>query len=296
VTFVLEETVDSTKGIRLFVRSWTPDREVRATLVVCHGFNSHSAQFTWAAEQLAIIGLAVFALDFRGRGRSEGSRFVVEDIADYVSDLASTVALVRSRHPRLAMFLLGHSVGGVVAATYLLENQDRIAGFICESFAFEVPAPDFALTAIKWLSHIAPRLPVVRLRNGDFSRDPATVRALNADSLTAGETQPAIMIAALLRANRELRDRFPSLALPLLILHGTADRATEFHGSQFFYETAGSIDKTLKLYEGHYHDLLNDVGKEEVMADIQRWIRERLPAVPVSVRRDAGVDQERETP
>jgi alpha-beta hydrolase superfamily lysophospholipase len=89
--------------------------------------------------------------------------------------------------------------------------------------------------------------------------------------------QPAITVAALVRADERLHDGFPSISLPLLILHGTDDKATVCRGSQFFYDTAGSTDKTLELYQGHYHDLLSDIGKEQVMADIQRWISARLP-------------------
>ena len=90
--------------------------------------------------------------------------------------------------------------------------------------------------------------------------------------------QPAITVAALVRADERLREEFPGITLPVLIMHGTDDKATVCQGSQFFYDTAGSKDKTLKLYEGHYHDLLNDVGKEGVMADIKAWIAKHLPA------------------
>ena len=272
-----EEMIDSAKGIKIFVRSWVPESTPKAVIVLCHGVNAHGGQYLWTAEQFVAVGLAVFALDLRGRGRSEGERFYVEDIADYVSDVANTIALAKSRNPGLPVYLLGHSAGGVVSATYVLDNQAQLAGFICESFAFQVPAPGFALAAIKGISHIAPRLPVLKLKNEDFSRDPKAVEALNNDPLTAHEVQPALTVAALVRADERLHDEFPSIKLPLLIMHGTADKATVCRGSQFFYDTAGSKDKTLKLYEGHYHDLLNDIGKEQAMADIQRWITERLP-------------------
>jgi alpha-beta hydrolase superfamily lysophospholipase len=141
-----------------------------------------------------------------------------------------------------------------------------------------VPAPGFALAAIKGISHIAPRLPVLKLKNEDFSRDPKAVAALNSDPLIAHEVQPAITVAALVRADERLKEEFPKITLPVLIMHGTADKATVCHGSEFFHETAGSKDKTLKLYEGHAHDLLNDIGKEGVMADMTGWINKHLPA------------------
>jgi alpha-beta hydrolase superfamily lysophospholipase len=273
-----EETYDSAGGLKIFFRSWRPDGEARAAVVICHGVNSHGGQYLWAAEQLVRRGLVVYALDLRGRGRSEGERFYVENVADYVSDVAGVVRIARQRDPRLQVFLLGHSAGGVVSCVYTLENQAELAGLICESFAFQVPAPGFALSAIKALSHIAPRLPVLKLKNEDFSRDPKAVEALNNDPLTANEVQPAITVAALVRADERLREEFPLITLPVLIMHGTDDRATVCHGSKFFHETVGSKDKTLKLYEGHYHDLLNDVGKDAVMADITSWIDTHVSA------------------
>lgn len=152
-----------------------------------------------------------------------------------------------------------------------------LAGLICESFAFKVPAPNFALAIIKGLSAIAPRLPVLKLKNKDFSRDPKAVAALDNDPLTHKEIQPAITVAALVRADERLKREFPRIKIPVLILHGTADKATIPAGSQFFYDTVGSKDKTLKLYEGHFHDLLNDIDKEKVLDDIKSWIAARLP-------------------
>ena len=125
---------------------------------------------------------------------------------------------------------------------------------------------------LKGLSHVAPHAHVLRLKNEDFSRDPREVEAMNVDPLIAHETQPTQTLAAMVRADERLEKAFTSITLPLLILHGTADKAAKPSGSQFFYDTAGSKDKTLKLYEAGFHDLLNDVDKDKVMADITRWI------------------------
>ena len=270
-----EETFDSIGGIKIHLRSWRPEQP-RAAMVICHGVNSHGGQYAWAAAQFVARGYAVYALDLRGRGKSEGERFYVEHVSEYVGDLAGAVRIAKSRESGRPLFLLGHSAGGVVSSVYVLENQAELAGFICESFAFQVPAPGFALAAIKALSHIAPRLPVLKLKNEDFSRDPEAVEALNNDPLTAHEIQPAMTVAALVRADERLHDEFPLMTLPVLIMHGTDDRATVCQGSRFFYQTVGSQDKTLKLYEGHSHDLLNDLGKDGVIADIAGWIDARL--------------------
>jgi acylglycerol lipase len=272
-----EEMIDTTDGLRLFVRSWVPAAP-RAVVVLCHGFNSHSGYYVWAGEQLAARGFAVYALDLRGRGRSDGERFYVQSIDAWVRDVGAAVDLAAARHPGRAAVLLGHSAGGVVSCLYALAHQDALAGLVCESFAYRLPAPDFALAALKGLSHLAPHAHVLRLKNADFSRDPAAVRAMDEDPLIAHETQPTQTVAELARADERLAGGFPRLTLPLLILHGTADRATRPSGSEAFHAAAGAPDKTLTLYEGHYHDLLNDVGREAVLADIARWIDARVPA------------------
>jgi len=275
---VREETVKSgDRGI--FVRSWSPPSGgARAVVVLVHGFNSHSGYYVRTGEALAARGFAAYALDLRGRGRSDGDRFYIESMSEYVQDVATVVSLAKLRHPGLPTFLLGHSAGGVVSCLYVLEHQDELAGFICESFAFQVPAPDFAIAALKGLSHLAPHAHVLKLHNEDFSRDPAVVKAMNDDPLIANETQPTRTVAELARADERLRTEFPSITLPLLILHGTADKATKPSGSQTFYDTAGSTDKTIELYQGHYHDLLNDIGREEVLADIVAWLEKHVRA------------------
>lgn len=270
-----EETFAGQGAVTIHTHSWRPQAP-RAVVVINHGVNSHGGQYVWAGERLSEAGYAVHAIDMRGRGKSEGPRFYVDDIADYTGDLDILIEKAKARDPGLPLFLLGHSAGGVVSSTYALDRQSKLAGLICESFAFKVPPPDFVLALVKGLSRIAPRLPVLTLKNKDFTRDPKALEALNNDPLIKGEVQPAKTVAALVRANERLKREFPRITLPVFIMHGTADKATMPAGSQFFYDTAGSKEKTLKLYEGHFHDLLNDFGKEQVMADIIQWIDKRL--------------------
>jgi acylglycerol lipase len=133
---------------------------------------------------------------------------------------------------------------------------------------------------------VAPHAHVFKLKNEDFSRDPAVVAALNADPLIANESQPSETIAELIRADQLLKKSLGQITLPVLILHGTADKVTSPNGSKEFYEKVASSDKTLKLYEGHFHDLLADLGKQQVMADIQAWIDARLGTESPRTRRE----------
>lgn len=271
-----EARFSGTNGLNIAYKSWLPAGAPRGVLVIVPGFNSHSGYYAATGAKLAADGLAVYAVDLRGRGKSDGERFYVESFADYASDVGGLIAVAKSTHPGLPVYLLGHSAGGVVACIYTLDHQEELAGLVCESFAFQVPAPDFALAALKGLSHLAPHAHVLRLPNKDFSRDPSVVAKMDADPLIANETQPTRTMAELARADDRLKREFKTITLPVLILHGTQDHATKPAGSQMFYDTAGSSDKTLKLYDGHFHDLLNDVGREQILADIAGWIDARL--------------------
>jgi acylglycerol lipase len=272
-----EERVKGPADLSLFIRSWRPAAKPRAVVAIVPGFNAHSGYYAWTAEQFTVHGLAAYAVDLRGRGHSDGERFYVQEFGEYVSDVATLIALVKLRERGLPIFLLGHSAGGVVSCMYTLDHQAELSGLICESFAHEIPAPDFVLAVFKGLSHLAPHARILHLKNELFSRDPKAVQAMNDDPLIAHETQPTRTLAEMVRADERLRKEFPQITLPVLILHGTADKATNPSGSQRFYDNAGSHDKTLRLYEGHFHDLLNDVDKEKVMADILGWIDQRIP-------------------
>ncbi len=266
-----EEDFTGKSGTRIHFRNWAPATP-RAVVIIAHGVNSHGGQYLWTGEQLEAAGFAVYAIDHRGRGKSDGPRFYIDDVSDYTEDLGTLINLAKSREPGLKVFLLGHSAGGVIGCTWSLDHQAEIAGFICESFAYQVPAPAPVLALVKLFGKIAPKLPVLKLKMKDFTRDPVALAALEADPLCKGEIQPARTVAALLKATDRMKAEFGTLKLPLLIMHGTLDKATVPAGSQEFYEAAGSADKTLKLYEGHFHDLLNDLGKEQVLAEIVAWL------------------------
>ena len=272
-----ESSFKTTDGLNIFTRSWLPEGEARAAVVIVHGFNSHSDYYGWVAGQLNEAGLAVYALDLRGRGRSDGERFFVAKFSDYENDVHTFIQNVKAETLSLPLFLLGHSAGGVVACNYTLDHQQELAGFICEDFAYKVPAPDFALAVLKGVSHLFPHAHVLKLKNKDFSRDPAVVAKMDNDPLIKNETQPTLTVAEMVRADARLEKHFEDITLPILILHGTADKATKPAGSQEFYDRAGSADKTIKLYEGAYHDLLNDTDRDKVIADIRSWISERIP-------------------
>ena len=273
-----ESTFEGVGGLKIATRSWKADGKPRGIMILVHGFNAHSGYMVWPGEQFSANGFASYALDLRGRGKSEGERFYVEKLSDYLDDVNKLVDIARSENPGVPVYVLGHSAGGVIASSYVYEHQDEIAGLICESFAFDVGLPHLVQLALEGVGKLAPHTHVFSLKNEDFSRDPAVVERMNNDPLIAKESQPASTARVMLLAAEALKEHMPSFTVPVFIIHGTDDKATRPAGSQFFYNVVGSTDKTLKLYEGHYHDLLADIDKEKVMDDILAWLNERVPA------------------
>ena len=227
-----EEMFESKGGLKIFVRSWLPPTAARAVVVLVHGFKSHGGLFEWTAEQLVPRGFAAYALDLRGHGRSEGERLFVETFGDYVADVAGVVALSKTRHGGAPTFVLGHSAGGVVSCLYALDHQREIAGLVSESFAHELPAPEFALAVLKGIGHVLPHAHVLKLKAEDFSRDEAFVARMKNDPLISKDGYEAQTVGELVRADERLKREFSRLELPVLILHGTGDRAAKSHGRE----------------------------------------------------------------
>ena len=273
-----ESSFEGVGGLNIHTRSWKPEGSPRAVMILIHGFNAHSGYMVWPAEQLTGQGFACYALDLRGRGESDGERFYVEEFSDYLGDVDKLVNIARSENPGLPVYVLGHSAGGVIATSYVYEHQDGIAGLVCHSFAFDVGLPHLVQLALEGVGKLLPHVHVFSLNNADFSRDPAHVERMNNDPLIHKESQPAETARVMLLAADALKEHMSNFRVPVFIIHGTEDKATRPAGSQYFYDNAGSTDKTLMLYEGHYHDLLADVDREKVMADILAWLNERVPA------------------
>ena len=270
-----EEEIISKDGTKLHVRTWLPVGIPRAIVVLVHGLKAHSGLYEWPATQLANAGFAAYAVDLRGHGKSGGERLYAATISEYVDDVRAIVKHAKMHHGQ-PMFMLGHSAGGVIACAYALEDQHELAGLICESFALEVPASRVTLALLKGVARIAPHLGVFKLKDEHFSRDPAFVDQMKNDPLIPRSGYPAQTIAELARTDERLHTELAQITIPVLVLHGTEDHVTLPSGSKHFGAIGGSHDKTLTLYQGHFHDLLNDVGKEDVLGDVIDWLQAHL--------------------
>ncbi len=270
-----EEMFTGAGGLRICLHAWLPEQP-RAVLVIQHGLQSHGGRYGKVAAGAVAKGFAVYACDMRGRGKSEGERFYVDRIDEHVADLAQTVAIARARHPGLPVFVLGHSAGGLVACLYALDHQGELAGLICESFAYKVPVPEVVQMILKGIARLFPHAHIFKLDPSVFSRDPAVIADMKADPLIAGESQAARVLSEIGRGAGVFGAAIERFVMPLMILHGTVDKATSPSGSIEFHARAASKDKSLRIYEGHVHDLLADLGGDAVLAEILDWMQARI--------------------
>ncbi|HJZ86935.1 MAG TPA: lysophospholipase [Polyangia bacterium] len=269
------ETAD---GLHLFEQSWRPtEHPVRAVLIITHGLKDHSSRYAQVAAQLTRQGFAVYGFDLRGHGNSEGYRVWVDSFDQYVDDLDRFVGLVKAREPGRPLFLFGHSMGGAIVTELALTRRPAVRGLVLSGPALKVTSDvgSFLVAITRFLGVVAPHLAVLDLPNSSFSRDPQVVADMTHDPLVFQGSGPARTAAQLLSAIRHIQHSMEELTLPVLLLHGRADKLTNPEGSQEMYRRAGSTDKTLKLYEGYYHDLLHEPERARVEGDLVQWLTAR---------------------
>jgi alpha-beta hydrolase superfamily lysophospholipase len=270
--------LETRDGRSLFTRSWKAEH-VKARLVLVHGYAEHSGRYGHLAARLADAGFDVDAVDLRGHGLSPGRRAVVWRLHDILDDLGRLVDRVRQREPALPAFMLGHSLGGLIAAQFAAHRLRELAGLVVSGPALRIGAGVHPLLIrfSSLLGTLLPTLPTIELDDTALSRDSQVVAAYRADPLVYHGRMPARTGAVLLRAARQLAGRMEALALPLLILHGGQDRLAETAGSRELFARATSADKTLRIYEGLYHEIFNEPCGERVLADVVRWLTARAP-------------------
>lgn len=269
----------ATDGTRLYWQAWGAPDAARGPVVLVHGAAEHGGRYAHVAERLAAEGYSVYALDHRGHGRSDGPRAMIDRFDRLVQDLALFIARVREEHPGRRPFLVGHSLGGAVALTYAARHRDTIEGLVVSGPAVgteAVPGALKTLTAV--LSAVAPRLPVFKIEDAAVSRDPQVVRDYQLDPLNHPGKLPARTLAEMLRAMDAMPDRMIELRTPVLLLHGGDDRLCPPDGSRMVHAGAASSDKTLKIYEGLYHEVFNEPERELVIDDLLAWLAERSEA------------------
>lgn len=268
-----EGTFTTADGLRIHHQSWLPDAAPRAAVMLLHGLGEHSGRYAHVAEALNRAGCAVHTFDLRGHGRSEGKRVFVRSYDEFLDDIAQFRTLVEQRHPGVPLVVLGHSMGGNLAVGHALDRPDGIVGLVLSAPALAVGSDltPAKLKAIRMIAKVAPGVRPEGIDAEALSRDPAVVAAYRADPLVYTGKISAGLGAALIDAMQRFPARYGELTMPILVLHGTADRLTGVSGSRAL-EAAVPGSVTAHYYEGLYHEVFNEPEQRQVLADLTAWL------------------------
>jgi acylglycerol lipase len=261
------------RGLKIAWRSWLPDGDPRAVVVIAHGAGEHIGRYEHVAVRLVSERYAVYGLDHRGHGHSEGPRALVDRLAYTVSDLDQFVVFAAGEHPGQDVFLLGHSMGGCISVKYAISHQDRLRGLVLSgplAALDAAPPPVRVLASI--LSALTPKLPLFGVDPTLVSRDPAVVKAYEDDPLVYHGKLPVRTVSELAAAVGSFPSTVAAITIPTLIMYGTEDKLAPPAGSVMLGERIAAADKTVIPYQGLYHEILNEPEQNQVMDDMCAWL------------------------
>lgn len=269
------------KGVRennIYYQCWLPETACKAVLLIVHGLAEHSGRYMNVVNHFVPLGYAVYGIDHLGHGKSDGTRVYVERFRDYTDTLKLYFDMVRAWHPGTPIFLVGHSLGALIGAAYLLEHQDELAGAVLSGPLMKI-ADNISPMVIfmgKLLSTLAPKSGLLGLNAEGVSRDPAVVQAYINDPLVYTGKTTARLAAELVGTVQRVTAEAAKITLPLLIVQGSEDKLVDPRGAQILHDAVRSTDKTLKVYEGLHHEVFNEPEHERVLGDVEAWLEQRL--------------------
>jgi alpha-beta hydrolase superfamily lysophospholipase len=267
-------------GFPLFLHTWQPDSsEIIGGIVIAHGFGDHAGRYHHVAEYLTGQGYAVYAPDHRGHGRTAKNPGQTigyfDNFEALVEDLKAVLDFARREVGTKPLFLLGHSVGGLMSLYTVIKYQPSLNGLLV-SASYILNRADLSgvqLAIGRALSRIAPRVPIVdKVPAAVLSHDPAIVSGYDADPDVFHGKVSARVASELVEAADYVRANLGKITLPTLVMHGSADPLAKPEFSEAVYTGLGSADKTIKRYDGFLHEILNETQKDQVLADIGAWL------------------------
>lgn len=272
-----ESRFEGERGAEIYCRTWKPQGKIKALVVLLHGQGDHSGRYSHVAEHLAQAGYAAWAADYRGHGKSSGKRGHVDNFDDYLADVKRVIDKARSQNPQVKTFLLGHSLGGLIVLDYAEKRGSDLSGVIAIAplLRLKMKVPAWKALLGKMLSSITPTLSMkTGLDPKLLSHDEEIVRNYVNDPLVHGVASTRFF-TELIRAANETTRGANKLTLPCLIMQAGGDGIVDPAATENFFKTVAATDKTLKVYEGFYHEVLNEPGKENLLSEITGWLSAR---------------------
>jgi lysophospholipase len=266
------------RGTEIYYRVWKPSGKIRAAVVVTHGQGEHSGRYQYTAERFVHDGFSVWATDLRGHGKSGGGRGHVEKFDDYLADVHRLIEKAREDNTQIKPFLLGHSLGGLIVLDYAEKMGSSISGVIATAplLRLKMQMPPWKVALGKMLSNLAPTMSMkTGLDPNLLSHDQEVVQNYVNDPLVHGVASTRFF-TELMRAVNETLQSGANLTIPCLVMVGSGDGIVDSSTTQKFFNTIASSDKTLKVYDGLYHEILNEPEKNTILEEISGWISARI--------------------
>lgn len=265
-------------GASLYAQGWEPEQKSVAVICMVHGLGEHLGRYRHLAEFLTQHGFVFIGIDLRGHGKTPGQRGYIASFEHFMQDISLLLDQAGIRNPGLPKFLYGHSLGGILVLNYCLRKHPDLAGVIVTSpglrTALEEQTGKIAFAKIA--GTILPRISLpTGLDASGLSRDPEVARAYQADPLVH-DRATLRMAKETLAAIPTIFDHAPDFHYPLLLMHGTGDRLAYARGSQEFARLATQADIDLKLWEGAYHELHNELEQDQVFEYLLKWLLMRI--------------------
>ena len=275
-----EGTFQTTNGDKVFYQHWTPTETPRAVLLLVHGLAEHSTRYEGFAAFFTASGFAVFALDLPGHGQSDGRRCHIRRFIEFTDSLGTLLAIAKEENPSVPIVLVGHSMGGLIAAAFLPDHQSEFAAAVLSGPAIKAPQQPspIALMIMKLLSALFPTLGAMQLDSKAVSRDAEVVRDYENDPLVYNGKVSTRMAAEVFGAMNSVIENAARISVPMLIMHGGSDSLTSVEGSKALYQEIASTDKKLTVYDGLFHEIFNEPERFDVMGDMKEWLEARLTA------------------
>lgn len=270
-----EATFTSVANVPIFYQKWLPDGPVRGSVMIVHGLGEHGGRYGNLVERLLPEGYAVYAIDHQGFGRSGGQRGHVNRFRDYAEDVHKLNGIVRGEQPGQPLAVFGHSMGGLISLDYAQTYPKDADCWIIQAPALRAEISPLLVLLARVMNLIRPTFSTTRPPGGDVSRDPVVVQSFEEDPLHV-PVSTVRWLSEFLAAQKRVMAQVKSTPGPLLILQGMSDNMVIPAATQEFFEQVTAADKTLLLYDGYYHELHNDIGKEKPLGDIIGWLKARM--------------------